>query len=279
MTEKTTGIMNYEPALSISELNQRVMSLGIKKANTKPWQLLLLGILAGLYIGFGGHVFLVALEQGMGKIAGGAVFSVGLILVVIAGAELFTGNILMVVNTILSLYSVRKMLKNWVSVYLGNFVGSILLASIVWKSGLLGEVGHLTSLGEIAHTVSQGKMNLPYMEALLRGILCNILVILAILMATMSKDIISKIVSCTLPVMVFVASGFEHCIANMYLIPVGLLAGGASTTELASMFHNIAPVTLGNILGGLFILIVHPNRIRQFSFIRKNKTVFKNKDL
>ncbi|MBN2418425.1 MAG: formate/nitrite transporter family protein [Deltaproteobacteria bacterium] len=91
--------MQYEPALSVNELNQRVMALGIKKANIKIWQLLLLGVLAGVYISFGGHAFLVALEQGMGKIVGGAVFSVGLVLVVIAGSELFTGNIIMLHTT------------------------------------------------------------------------------------------------------------------------------------------------------------------------------------
>jgi formate/nitrite transporter FocA (FNT family) len=95
----------------------------------------------------------------------------------------------------------------------------------------------------------------------------------------MSKDIISKILCCILPIMAFVASGFEHCIANMYLIPLGLLAGGVTGLELAGIFHNIIPVTLGNILGGLFILIVHPNRIRQFSFIRKYKTMFKSKEM
>ena len=270
--------MHYEPALSINELNQRVMSLGIKKANTKVWQLFLLGILAGLYIGLGGHVFLVALEQGMGKIIGGAVFSVGLVLVVVAGAELFTGNIMMIVSTVLSLYSVKKMLKNWVTVYLGNFVGSILLVLVVWETGLLGGAGKLNALGELTHKVAQSKMALPFAEAFFRGILCNILVILAILLATMSKDIISKILSCCLPVMVFVASGFEHCIANMYLINLGLLAGGSSLPELAGSFQNILPVTLGNIVGGMFILVVHPNRIRQFKFILRYKKSFKSNE-
>jgi len=271
--------MGYEPALSANELNQRVMALGIKKANTKVWQLFLLGILAGLYIGLGGHVFLVALEQGMGKIVGGAVFSVGLMLVVIAGAELFTGNIIMIVSTVVSLYSIRKILKNWITVYVSNFVGSILLVLIVWESGLLGAVGHLNGVGEIALKISQAKMALPFMEAFLRGILCNILVILAILMATMSKDIISKLFCCMLPIMVFVSSGFEHCVANMYLIPLGLVAGGASVPELASIFHNIVPVTLGNIIGGIFILAVHPNRIRQFGFIREHKEIMGKKEI
>lgn len=271
LTEKNNNGMNYEPALSVNELNKRVMALGIKKANTKVWQLLLLGILAGLYIGLGGHVFLVALQQGMGKIAGGAVFSVGLMLVVIAGAELFTGNIIMIVNTVISLYSISKILKNWITVYIGNFIGSVLLVLVIWETGLLGSADQLNDLGQLAHKVANAKMALPFGEAFLRGILCNILVVLAVLMATMSKDIISKMLCCMMPIMAFVASGYEHCVANMYLIPLGLLAGGASFSELTAIFQNVFPVTLGNIVGGIFILIVHPNRIRQFGFIRKHK--------
>lgn len=267
--------VTYDPALSTQELTKKISALGIKKANTKVWQLLILGILAGLYIGFGGHVFLVALEQGMGKIVGGAVFSSGLVLVVIAGAELFTGNIMMIVSTILSLYTVKKILKNWISVYIGNFVGSVLFALLIWKSGLLGDLANLTGLGELAAKVAGAKMGLTFSQAFIRGIFCNMLVILAIILATISKDIISKIFSCVVPIMVFVASGFEHCVANMYLIPLGLLAKGVSGLDLLSMFHNILPVTLGNIFGGILILVIHPNRIRQFIFILRNRKKIK----
>ena len=269
--------MSYEPALSVNELNKRVMALGIKKANTKVWQLLLLGILAGLYIGFGGHVFLVALQQGMGKVVGGAVFSVGLMLVVIAGAELFTGNITMIVNTVVSIYSVPKILKNWIAVYIGNFAGSIFLVFIIWEAGLLGSPEKLNDLGQLALKVANAKLALPFMQAFLRGILCNILVVLAVLMAIMSKDVVSKLLCCLMPIMAFVASGFEHCVANMYLIPLGLLAGGASLGELTVMFQNILPVTLGNIVGGILILMLHPNRIREIGFLNRHKDDFKGR--
>ncbi len=269
--------MSYEPALSVNELNKRVMALGIKKANTKVWQLLLLGILAGLYIGFGGHVFLVALQQGMGKVVGGAVFSVGLMLVVIAGAELFTGNITMIVNTVVSIYSIPKILKNWIAVYIGNFAGSIFLVFIIWEAGLLGSPEKLNDLGQLALKVANAKLALPFMQAFLRGILCNILVVLAVLMAIMSKDVVSKLLCCLMPIMAFVASGFEHCVANMYLIPLGLLAGGASLGELAVMFQNILPVTLGNIVGGILILMLHPNRIREIGFLNRHKDDFKGR--
>ncbi len=267
--------MVYTPALSANELNKTVMSLGIKKANTKIWQLFLLGILAGLYIGFGGYAFLVALQQGMGKIVGGAVFSVGLMLVVIAGAELFTGNITMIVNTVVSLYSVPKILKNWITVYIGNFVGSILLVVIIFEAGLLGSPEKLNDMGQLALKVANAKLALPFAQAFLRGILCNILVVLAVLMAIMSKDVISKLLCCLMPIMAFVASGFEHCVANMFLIPLGLLAGGSSLGDLAVMFQNILPVTLGNIVGGIAILMVHPNRIRQIGWLSRNRMKIK----
>jgi formate/nitrite transporter len=267
----------YEPALSTHELALKISALGIKKANTKVWQLLILGMLAGLYIGFGGHVFLVALEQGMGKIVGGMVFSVGLVLVVIAGAELFTGNIMMIVSTILSLYTLKKILKNWLSVYIGNFIGSLLFAILIWKSGLLGSPDELTGLGNVSVGVAEAKLGLTFSEAFIRGIFCNMLVILAIIMATISKDVISKIASVVLPIMVFVACGFEHCVANMFLIPIGLLAKGVNGIGLFSMFENILPVTLGNIVGGILILVIHPNRIRQLIYLFGEKKAVKGK--
>ncbi|MBN1831334.1 MAG: formate/nitrite transporter family protein [Deltaproteobacteria bacterium] len=265
----------YEPALSTSELVRKISALGIKKANTKVWQLFILAMLAGLYIGLGAQVFLVALEQGMGKIVGGMVFSVGLVLVVIAGAELFTGNIMMIVSSILSLYTLKKILKNWITVYVGNFIGSVLFAILIWKSGLLGNVDKLSGVGMVAASVAETKVGLAFSEAFIRGVFCNMLVILAIILATIAKDVISKITSIVLPIMVFVACGFEHCVANMYLIPVGLLAKGAGILELLAMFNNIIPVTLGNIVGGVIILVIHPNRIRQLIFLFQHRKEMK----
>ena len=253
----------YNPKLSPQEVQSKISSLGIKKANTKIWQLFLLGILAGLYISIGGHAFLVALEQGMGKIIAGAVFSIGLVLVVIAGAELFTGNIMMIVGALSTLFPIRKILKNWAIVYLGNFVGSFLFAFLIFKSGLLGTHLDINKLGQLAIKISENKLNLSFAECFIRGIFCNILVILAIVTSFFAKDIISKIFCCILPIMVFVASGFEHCVANMYLIPIGLFVKGVPFYRQYIIFQNLIPVTLGNIVGGLFILIIHPNRIRQ----------------
>ncbi|NLF40913.1 formate/nitrite transporter family protein, partial [bacterium] len=249
MAETLSAPQSYDPTLSPKEYAKVVSALGIKKANTKWWQLLVLGILAGIYIGIGGHLYLVAMQQGLGRITAGAVFGVGLVLVVIAGAELFTGNIIMLVGTVTRLFSIRKLLRNWGIVYIGNFIGALVLAWLVWGSGLFGAPGTLNDLGTLSVKTAEAKLSMPFMQAFIRGILCNMLVILAIIMATIAKDVISKIVCCILPIMAFVACGFEHCVANMYLIPAGLFCKGVALSDQWIMFKNIVPVTLGNIVG------------------------------
>ncbi len=266
---------NYNPKLTLKEVSVTISHVGIKKANTKIWQLFFLGLLAGIYISIGAHLYLVAMEQDMGKVVAGACFGVGLVLVVIAGAELFTGNIIMIVGAITMLFSLSQLLKNWVVVYIGNFIGAILTAYLVYKSGIFGCQPSSSSMGQVAIKIADYKMSLSFSEAFIRGIFCNMLVILSIIMSYFSKDIISKIACLVLPVMAFVASGFEHCVANMYLIPAGIFAKGLSFSELSPMFHNILPVTLGNIVGGLFIILIHPNRIRQIEMLfKENKSKF-----
>jgi formate/nitrite transporter len=263
----------YNPSLTPQEFSQTISALGIRKANTKAWQLCLLGLLAGLYISVGSHLFLVAMQAGMGRLVGGAAFSVGLVLVVVAGAELFTGNIIMVVGTLTRQFSVNRMMRNWLVVYLGNLSGALLFVALIQASGLLFRDGSITPLGQVAGEIAVAKLQLSFVEAFVRGILCNMLVVLAIIMTILAKDIISKIACCMLPIMAFVASGFEHSIANMYLIPAGMLAQGSSWSGLWESFRNIGPVTLGNIVGGLAILILHPNRIRQLLLLAFKKEV------
>jgi len=269
--ETAVKAATYDPKLSPEETHHTISALGIKKANTKIWQLFFLGILAGLYIALGAQVFLVALQQGMGKVVGGAVFSVGLVLVVVAGAELFTGNLVMIVGAIGGHFRFRRIYRNWITVYCGNLVGSVLAALLIWHSGLLGTVENLNELGQLSARVADAKLAIPFVPAIIRGFFCNILVILAILLATISKDIISKIACCMLPIMTFVACGFEHCIANLYLIPLGLFAKGVPLVEHYVLFQNVIPVTIGNILGGLFILLIHPNRLRQLGMLRHTR--------
>jgi len=156
-------------------------------------------------------------------------------------------------------------------VYVGNLAGALLLVSLVGASGLLFRHGAPTEVGALAAKVAEAKLELSFGEAFCRGILCNMLVVLALIMSSISKDIISKIACCILPIMAFVASGFEHCVANMYLIPAGLLAMQAGIADHAAIIWNLIPVTLGNIIGGICILMLHPNRIRQLIVLTKGK--------
>jgi formate/nitrite transporter len=267
MAEQNTAadVQGYHPVLTSREYARTFSALGIRKANTRTWQQLLLGFLAGMYISVGSHLFLVAMNAGMGRIWAGAVFGVGLVLVVVAGAELFTGNIIMVIGTITRQFSLARMLRNWIAVYGGNLAGAYLFALMVWASGIFGTPAQPTDMGTLAVKVAEAKLSLTFGQAFLRGVLCNMLVILAIIMALMSKDNVSKILCCILPIMAFVASGFEHCVANMYLVPAGLLAKGVPFADQGVMWRNILPVTLGNIAGGIGILVLHPNRIRQLA--------------
>ena len=246
-------------------------SVGVTKA-TSPWlSVFVLAILAGAYIGFGGLLMTVVSFDmgthfgiGFSKFMGGAVFSVGLMLVVIAGAELFTGNNLMVSSTLSRDITIGVMLKRWALVYAANFIGSLILALIFFLSGLwkTGE----GALGAAAVKIAFNKINLTFVEALFRAIGCNWLVCLAVWMALASRQTVGKIFAIFFPIMAFVAIGFEHCVANMYFIPTGLflskwagvpLPNGAVSQVLTwgNLFYkNLLPVTIGNIIGGgLFV--------------------------
>jgi formate/nitrite transporter len=242
-------------------------TVGVGKA-TSPWfSVFVLGILAGAYIGFGGLLsttvsFDLAARAGIGiqKMVAGSAFSLGLILVVIAGAELFTGNNLMVSSVMTKEISLKTMFQRWSLVYAANFIGSLLLALIFYFSGLW-KTGN-AALGESAVAIAYGKVSMSFNEALFRGIGCNWLVCLAVWMALAARQTISKIFAIFFPIMGFVAIGFEHCVANMYFIPTGLIlenwAGIAPPAVVAPnslswinlLWKNLLPVTIGNIIGG-----------------------------
>jgi len=179
-------------------------------------------------------------------------------LVLIPGSELFTGNILMTIGFIYRKYSFVKVLRNWCIVYLGNFLGGILIAWLVFNSGLLGNAGNLSSMGNVAVRIAETKLNLGFIEALSRGILCNMLVCLAVIMCIASRTVVGKIFGIYFPIMAFVASGYEHSVANMYFLPVGLMAKGQFISNFSSIFNNLIPVTIGNIIGGLLVVLLHP---------------------
>jgi formate/nitrite transporter len=245
--------------------------VGVGKT-TAPWlSVLVLGVLAGAYIGFGGLLsttvsFDMAGVFGIGfsKFMAGSVFSVGLMLVVIAGAELFTGNNLMVTSTLAREITFGSMMKRWVLVYLANFAGSLILAAVFFFSGLWKTGGG--GLGAAAVRIAHAKVGLGFGEALFRGIGCNWLVCLAVWMALASRQTVGKIFAIFFPIMAFVAIGFEHCVANMYFIPVGLFlqqsgaipapaaASAGALTWGSFLYRNLLPVTIGNIIGGAFFV-------------------------
>ncbi len=263
--------------LTSAQVAESFVQWGLQKASLTTTKTFILALLAGVYIGFGAHLATVVGTGeceyfGLKRLLVGGAFSVGLMLVVIPGAELFTGNNLLSVSLCSRRLCLRALLRNWAIVYVGNLVGSIVLAFIIaYSSGLLeSEVG-ATALKLAAtktSTASAGGLSHNSMF-FFRAIGCNWLVCLAVMMAVASRDIVSKIFSCFFPIMAFVASGFEHCVANMYFIPAGIFAGtfpravelsGLSPSELAginwtSMWtQNLIPVTLGNIVAGaLFV--------------------------
>lgn len=241
-------------------------SICVKKVNESNFKLLILGALAGVYIGFGaclatliGNDAAKYVGYGLSRFFMGGVFSVGLMLVVIAGAELFTGNNLILMGVLEKRTTLQKMLYKWIVVFLANFLGSLFLAYLFYKSNLW-KVNDM-AVGLSALKIANTKVGLTFTEALTRGILCNWLVCLAVWMALASREIMGKIFAIFFPIMAFVALGFEHSVANMYFIPMGLFlkSSGAIVAEgldLTSLtwknfwVKNLYPVTLGNIIGG-----------------------------
>ncbi len=238
----------------------------VKKAIGDWWRIALLGFLAGAYIGFGGELATMAglgvkeaLGLGFQKFLMGSVFSVGLMLVVIAGAELFTGNNLMVLAAYEKRATLGKVLSKWGIVYLANFIGAFFIAYLMYVSKIWASGGW----GEFAVNIAVGKVNLDFWPALVRAIGCNWLVCLAVWMAIASNDVVGKVFAIYFPIMAFVASGFEHIVANFYFIPMGLFLKGTelagnidvSTLTIQNMIiKNFIPVTIGNIIGGAFFV-------------------------
>lgn len=227
-----------------------------KKTSLSIFKMILSGVFAGVFIGLGGlgsQIASTATGGAVGRLAGACVFPVGLFLVVTIGVELFTGNCLLVIpwfsgminknNTI----KISSILKNWLFVYIGNFIGSLILAIFIYFSGL----GTLFDGGLTQTSVSaaSAKIALSPAEAIIRGLLCNFLVCLAVWVAMMADDAIGKAIAVFAPVMLFVLCGFEHSVANMYFIPLGIMYD-SSISVVEFLLNNLLPVTIGNIIGG-----------------------------
>lgn len=243
---------NNTDAYAPAEIAQRVENAGVTKAELATIPTLVLAVLAGAFIAFGAMLYVVVItNSGLGfgpeRLLGGLAFSLGLILVLVGGAELFTGNSLIVFAWADGKITGPRLLRNWGLVYFGNFIGASAMAVMVHWSGI-----HATGDGAVAATViriAEAKLALTPLEAFVRGILCNALVCLAVWLCFSARSVSGKILAIVFPISGFVALGFEHSIANMYLIPAGWLAGSALVT-MGGYVANLAVVTLGNIIGG-----------------------------
>jgi formate transporter len=241
------GLDAYSPG----EIAGRVNSFCVIKAQMPLLTMSMLGVLAGAFIGFGALMFtLVASDPALGfaavRLLGGLAFCLGLILVTVAGAELFTGNNMLAMGWAHGCVSTRQLLRNWVVVCATNFVGAAGLAFLVWLSGHPGLNGG--AVGEAAIRIATAKAGLSLSEAFFRAVLCNVLVCMAVWMALAGRSVTDKAIAIVFPITAFVAAGFEHSIANMYFFPLAMLLG--APLGWGDFAHNIVPVIAGNIVGG-----------------------------
>jgi formate/nitrite transporter len=258
----------YSPA----EMAQKVEAGGVIKAHLSLGNTLVLSVLAGAFIGLGAmFATVVGTDTGLGygvtRLLVGLAFCLGLILVVVGGAELFTGNNLIVMAWARGRVSTGALTRNWVVVYLGNFIGAVATAGGVYLTGMAAQDGH--KVGATALLIATSKVNLSWLEAFMRGVYCNALVCLAVWLGYSARTTTDKILCVLFPITAFVAAGFEHSIANMYFIPMGLFLHGdaqvlaatqKSAADLANLtwssflLDNLVPVTLGNIVGGALMV-------------------------
>jgi formate/nitrite transporter len=279
---KNFEIDAYTPA----QMASRVEKAGIVKSNLDFISMFILSAMAGAFIAFGAVLYTYvihdsSLSLGLTKLIGGLVFCLGLILVIVAGAELFTGNNLIVMAYVSRKITLERVLRNWAIVFTGNLVGSLAVLFLISQSGQWMTSG--AAVGVKALMIANGKVNLTFVQALSRGILCNILVCLAVWLCFSGRSVTDKVLAIIFPITAFVALGFEHSVANMYFIPVGLLlkqnpevlsAAGkilgqapdlSRLTIYGFLVRNLLPVTLGNIIGGSFLVGV----IYWFVYLRR----------
>ena len=245
---------------------------GVTKANLNIWKMIFMGVMAGGFIAFGGEASNVAAHAitnvGLARVVAGLIFPVGLMMIVLVGGELFTGNCLLIMDIMDKKVTVAQVIRNLVVVYFSNMLGAFIVTALTFWSRQFNYSSGL--LGAYTIKVAVGKCSLDFFPAFCSGILCNILVCIAILMAGTAKDIIGKLFALLFPILAFVTSGFEHCVANMFYIPAGILAAtnpdyvrmaeeayGLTADQIHSALSfsgylsNLGPVTLGNIIGGM----------------------------
>jgi formate transporter len=285
--ESKSRISMSVDALLPPEMAEKAVAVGVTKAHMGWRNMFTLAVLAGAFIAMGA-VFATTVTTGSGlgrhygliKLLGGLTFSLGLILVVVAGAELFTGNNLVVMAWASRKVSTGKLIRNWSIVYAGNFAGSVGIALIMLLTRQFAFSNGAVGLNALA--IANGKCQLAFFQAVALGMMCNALVCLAIWICFSARTTSDKILSIIFPITAFVASGFEHCIANMYFIPAGIMikaaapeafwdAVGRTGADYADLtwrnffIANLLPVTIGNIIGGSFMV----GLVYWFIYIRK----------
>ena len=272
---------------SPQEVIQGNINAGVVETERKLGQLILLGLMAGAFLSLGGASSNVAVhgiaDVGLSRTLAGVIFPVGLMLIVLVGGELFTGNCLISMAVLNKKTTIGKMLANLVVVYCSNLVGALIIDYLIFYSGQLNYSGG--GLGAYTIKVAAAKVAISPLTGIASGILCNMLVCLAILMAGAARDVAGKILAIFFPICAFVVGGYEHCVANMFYIPAGILAASnpayvAKAEELygitmqqcqeltaAASLRNFIPVTIGNMIGGaLFIGVMY-----YFIFIHKKE--------
>ena len=256
--------------LSPEEIARKIKRSGVGKVNTKVAPTLILGVMAGAFIAFGGVFALtiaVSPEMGTGpaRLLIGLGFSMGLLLVVVTGSELFTGNNLMVASFFSRRIGGRELARNWSLAFASNLVGALVIVFLLYFSRWWAQADFAFSVRTIE--IANAKVNLSFETAFVRGILANILVCLAVWMAAAGRTLVDKMIGIVLPIAAFVAAGFEHSIANMFFLPLGwlvsadadaLAAAGLTSEQIDRLnfpwvIHNLAAVTLGNIIGGALV--------------------------
>lgn len=263
---------NYNTPYELIENN---INEGVKKAKMSLLKTMLFGILAGMFVAIGAQGSGFAIhnihDAGIAKTIAGTIFPVGLMMIVMVGGQLFTGNCMLSMGAFEKKITWMQVVRNLTIIFFSNMIGAIFIAVMVYFSGQFD----VSSGGVGAYTikVAIAKVNIPGTQAFVSGILCNIIVCVSILLAGAAKDIAGKCIAIFFTIWVFVVSGFEHCVANMYYIPAGILASknpqyvekagelyGITQDKLDTLtvknmaFHNLFPVTLGNIIGGMFII-------------------------
>ncbi len=255
-------------AFSPKEIANRVENIGVIKARLPFIPMIMLGILAGAFIGLGAMFSVIVssdpnISFGLSRILSGFVFSLGLILVVVAGAELFTGNNLIAMAWADGKISRLEVLRNWVIISISNCLGAGVLACLVYMSKHPEMNQHGIALQSLK--IASTKCSIPFMQAFFSGVMCNVLVCLAVWMSQAGRSVIDKVIVIVFPITAFVAAGFEHSVANMYFIPLGMLlkmnysdVAGTEAISVFGMFKNLFPVILGNLCGGsVFVALVY----------------------